>query len=116
MSHLLNRTSCNRTPIGIAYRLKRLQRFGPNHLADRKKESGFRAFLRQYKDFMQIVLLAAAIISLIFTQELGTSLLLFGLTIFNAVLGLHPNVFGHFSQKSKRLPRSLNCSLYCGYR
>lgn len=67
---------------------ERLQKYGTNRLAGRKKESGVQAFLRQYKDFMQIILLAAAIISLVVTRQLGTSLLLFGLTIFNAVLGL----------------------------
>lgn len=67
---------------------QRLQKYGPNRLAGKKKESGLHAFLRQYRDFMQIILVAAAVISLVFTGELGTSLLLFGLTIFNAVLGL----------------------------
>jgi Ca2+-transporting ATPase len=67
---------------------QRLQKYGPNRLAGKKKESGLHAFLRQYRDFMQIILLAAAVISLVFTRELGTALLLFSLTVFNAVLGL----------------------------
>ena len=33
---------------------------GPNRLAAGKKEPGWRAFLRQYEDFMQVILLAAA--------------------------------------------------------
>ncbi|MFN8499928.1 MAG: cation-transporting P-type ATPase [Anaerolineae bacterium] len=66
----------------------RLQKYGPNKLAEKKKEPGWRAFLRQYRDLMQIVLLAAAIINIIFTGEWNTTLLLVGLTIFNAVLGL----------------------------
>jgi Ca2+-transporting ATPase len=68
---------------------QRLQKYGPNQLAGKKKESGWQAFLRQYKDFMQILLLIAAIISYIFTKDLGTSLVLLFLTIFNAVLGLN---------------------------
>ena len=67
---------------------QRLQQYGPNHLADKKKESGWQAFLRQYKDLMQIVLLAAAVINQLFTGEWGTTLVLVGLTVFNAVLGL----------------------------
>ena len=67
---------------------ERLQKYGPNKLADKKKESGWQAFLRQYKDLMQIILLAAAIINQLFTGEWGTTLVLVGLTIFNAVLGL----------------------------
>jgi len=66
---------------------QRLQQYGPNQLAGKKKESGLQAFLRQYKDFMQILLLGAAIVNQIFTQELGTTLVLVGLTIFNAALG-----------------------------
>jgi P-type Ca2+ transporter type 2C len=74
--------------LSAAEAAQRLQKYGPNRMAGKKKESGLHAFLRQYRDFMQIILIAAAVISLVFTGELGTSLLLFGLTIFNAVLGL----------------------------
>src|SRR3974390_1895857 len=66
----------------------RLQKYGPNQLAGKKKESGWQAFLRQYRDFMQIILLAAAVISLIFIHQLSTFIVLVGLTVFNAVLGL----------------------------
>ncbi|WP_313671522.1 HAD-IC family P-type ATPase, partial [Sandarakinorhabdus sp.] len=55
---------------------------------DKKKESGLHAFLRQYQDFMQILLLAAALINQIFTGEWGTTIVLVVLTIFNALLGL----------------------------
>jgi Ca2+-transporting ATPase len=66
----------------------RLQKHGPNQLAEKKKESGVQAFLRQYKDLMQIILLVAAAANQIFTGEIGTTLVLVGLTVFNAVLGL----------------------------
>ena len=67
---------------------QRLQQYGPNHLADKKQESGWQAFLRQYRELMQIVLLGAAAVNQIFTGKWGTTLVLVGLTIFNAVLGL----------------------------
>ena len=67
---------------------QRLQKYGPNQLAGKKKESGFRAFLRQYQDFMQIILVGAAIINQLVIHELGTTLVLVGLTVFNAVLGM----------------------------
>jgi P-type Ca2+ transporter type 2C len=67
---------------------RRLDEHGPNRLAAGKKESAFAAFIRQYQDFMQIVLLAAAVINLIVTVDVGTSLVLAGLTVFNAVVGL----------------------------
>jgi P-type Ca2+ transporter type 2C len=66
----------------------RLQKFGPNELAAGKKESGLQAFLRQYKDFMQIILLGAAVLSLVVTREVGTTIVLVVLTVFNAVLGM----------------------------
>jgi Ca2+-transporting ATPase len=67
---------------------ERLQKYGPNELAAKKKESGWQAFLRQYKDFMQIILLGAAVLNLVFTQSWSTTIVLVALTIFNAVLGL----------------------------
>jgi Ca2+-transporting ATPase len=67
---------------------QRLRQYGPNKLAEKKKEPGWRAFLRQYRDLMQIVLLVAAIVNQIFTGEWGTTLVLVVLTVFNALLGL----------------------------
>ncbi len=46
------------------------------------------AFVRQYRDPMQLVLLAAGIGSLYPLKHLGTGLLLILLTLFNAVMGL----------------------------
>ena len=67
----------------------RAQRFGPNKLAAAKAEPRWHAFLRQYRDPMQIVLLAAGVGSLYPLKQLGTGILLILLTLFNAVLGLH---------------------------
>ena len=47
------------------------------------------AFVRQYRDPMQLVLLAAGIGSLYPLKQLGTGILLILLTLFNAVMGLH---------------------------
>jgi Ca2+-transporting ATPase len=66
----------------------RLSSHGPNKLAGTKKESGFHAFVRQYQDFMQIILLGAAIINAIATDDIGTTVLLAGLTVFNAIIGI----------------------------
>jgi P-type Ca2+ transporter type 2C len=66
----------------------RLASNGPNKLASGKRESGFQAFVRQYRDFMQIILLGAAIISQVVTGDTATSVVLAGLTVFNAVIGL----------------------------
>ncbi|HMK10444.1 MAG TPA: cation-transporting P-type ATPase, partial [Acidimicrobiales bacterium] len=68
---------------------KRREQYGANRLAEEAKEPAWKAFLRQYKDLMQIVLLVAAIVSIIALQELGTGLVVIGLTVLNAVMGMH---------------------------
>src|SRR5215472_9649617 len=66
----------------------RAQRFGPNKFAEGKAEPRWHAFARQYRDPMQIVLLAAGIGSLYPLKQYGTGILLVLLTLFNAVMGL----------------------------
>ena len=75
--------------LSSAEAVARALRFGPNKLAAAKAEPRWHAFLRQYRDPMQIVLLAAGIGSLYPLKQLGTGILLILLTLFNAVLGLH---------------------------
>ena len=67
---------------------QRLSQYGPNKLADKPKEPGWRAFLRQYKDLMQIILVVTALVSLILLGDTHTFFLLIILTVFNAILGL----------------------------
>ena len=67
----------------------RRERSGPNKLAEAAQEPGWRAFLRQYTDPMQIVLLAAGLLSLWPVKQYGTAIVIIGLTLFNAVIGLH---------------------------
>ena len=67
---------------------RRLETHGPNRLTETRKESPLAAFLRQYRDFMQLILLAAAAVNLVVTGDVGTSVVLAGLTVFNAVIGL----------------------------
>src|SRR5512132_2431561 len=78
----------------------RLRSHGPNRLTGAKKESGFQAFVRQYRDFMQIILLAAAVINLLVTGDVGTSVVLAGLTVFNAVIGLRQEAKAEESVKA----------------
>src|SRR6185312_11842979 len=66
----------------------RAQQFGPNEFAAGRVEPRWHAFVRQYRDPMQLVLLAAGIGSLYPLKQLGTGILLILLTLFNAVMGL----------------------------
>jgi P-type Ca2+ transporter type 2C len=60
---------------------------GPNALPEEKPKPGWRRFLDQYTSYMQIILIAAAIVSLLI-KEWSTAVLLLALTVLNAVIGL----------------------------
>lgn len=60
---------------------------GPNALPEEKRTPTWRRFLAQYRSYMQIVLLAAAVVSLLI-REWTTAILLIVLTLLNAVVGL----------------------------
>jgi P-type Ca2+ transporter type 2C len=68
---------------------RRRAEVGPNKLAEAKKEPGWKAFLRQYRDLMQLVLVGAAIVSMAALQEFSTGVVILGLTVLNAILGLN---------------------------
>jgi Ca2+-transporting ATPase len=68
---------------------RRRAEHGPNRLAEAEKEPGWHAFLRQYRDLMQLVLLGAAIVSVAALQEVSTGIVIAALTVLNAVLGLN---------------------------
>ncbi|WP_420081569.1 cation-translocating P-type ATPase [Streptomyces sp. JL4002] len=60
---------------------------GPNALPEERRTPAWRRFLAQYRSYMQLVLLAAAIVSMV-VQEWTTAVLLIVLTLLNAVVGL----------------------------
>ena len=66
---------------------QRLQQFGPNALAAATPEPAWRRFLRHYADYMQIVLVVAAAVSVLI-GEYRTGFGLLVLTAFNARLAL----------------------------
>ena len=67
----------------------RRAKYGPNRFAEAAKEPRWQAFLRQYKDPMQIVLLAAGVLSLFIPDQAATGVVLIGLTLLNAAMGLN---------------------------
>ena len=66
----------------------RRQQYGPNKFAEAKKEPRWQAFLRQYRDPMQIVLLVAGIACLFIPNQFATGIVLILLTLLNAAMGL----------------------------
>jgi P-type Ca2+ transporter type 2C len=66
----------------------RLGRYGANKFTDAPPEPRWQAFLRQYQDPMQIVLLVAGVISLFLPGQFATGVLLIVLTLLNAAMAL----------------------------
>jgi Ca2+-transporting ATPase len=64
-----------------------LERNGPNELPVEESVPGWRRFLEQYRSYMQIILVAAAIVSLAI-KEWSTGVLLILITLLNAAVGL----------------------------
>ena len=60
---------------------------GPNALPEEKPKPGWRRFLDQYRSYMQLILVGAAVVSLVI-KEWSTGVLLLVLTLLNAVIGL----------------------------
>ncbi len=60
---------------------------GPNALPEEKPTPTWRRFLDQYRSYMQIILIAAAVVSLAITAW-STAILLLVLTVLNAVIGM----------------------------
>lgn len=69
--------------------VKQLQeKDGPNSLASKKKTSLFQRFIAQFKDFMIIVLIVAALLSGFVAQEWTDAAIIMIVVILNAVLGV----------------------------
>ena len=67
----------------------RRAKYGANKFAEAAKEPRWQAFVRQYKDPMQIVLLAAGVVSLFLPGQVPTGIVLIALTLLNAAMGLN---------------------------
>ena len=70
---------------------KRLQEYGPNQLESKKKKTFLQVFFRQFKSFMIIILLVAAVISgvigIMHDEGLLDTFVIVGILIVNALVG-----------------------------
>lgn len=72
---------------------ERLKKYGKNKLADKKQENIAIKFLKQFNDFMIIILIVAAIISGIMAKIDGSgdyieSIIIIAIVVFNAIMGV----------------------------
>jgi Ca2+-transporting ATPase len=77
------------TGLSTAEVAERTRQYGPNKFATEEKESTWKRFLRQYQDPMQIVLVVTGAVTLILLRQLGTGIIVLGLSLFNAIMGLN---------------------------
>ncbi len=73
--------------LSTARATERLAADGPNALPEEQPRPGWLRFLEQYRSYMQIILIGAAVVSLL-VKEWSTAVLLLLLTVVNAVVGL----------------------------
>ncbi|TYB64869.1 HAD-IC family P-type ATPase [Nonomuraea sp. PA05] len=66
---------------------RRLERHGPNRLRETPREPRLRAFLRQFQDLMIVILLIAAVVSLLISRDWETPLAITVVVLLNATIG-----------------------------
>ncbi len=65
---------------------KRLEKYGPNVLSEKKKISAFKILIEQFSDFMVLILIVSTLISA-FMGEITEAVTIIAIVVVNAVLG-----------------------------
>ena len=65
---------------------RRLEEYGENALEEQARKKGYQVFLEQFKDFLVIILIIAALISLI-SGNVESTIVIIAVLILNAILG-----------------------------
>jgi Ca2+-transporting ATPase len=66
---------------------ERLESFGPNRLAETPPTPAWKRFLAQFSNLLTIILIAAAVISLVVAREIKTPAVVFVVVLMNAIIG-----------------------------
>ena len=103
---VLDAVGASPTGLSSAEAEQRLQKFGKNALAEAKKKSVPVVFLEQFKDLLVIILIIAAIISML-SSNIESTIVIFAVLILNAILG----TVQHFKAE-KSLESLKACLLY----
>ncbi len=74
------------TPLSAEEISKNQAKYGPNELDEGKKKTTFQIFLEQFKDFLVLILIAAAVVSL-FLGETESAVVILIVITMNAILG-----------------------------
>ena len=83
---VLDDMDSSRSGLSDAEAAARLQKHGPNALAEEGKKSVVQVFFSQFKDLLVVILIAAAIISML-SGNVESTIVIFAVLILNAVLG-----------------------------
>jgi P-type Ca2+ transporter type 2C len=83
---ILSRTNSSLHGLTLREAKDRLKQHGPNQLTEKNKQPAWVLFLSQFKDFMILVLVGAAIISGVIGESIDTIVILF-IVLLNAIVG-----------------------------
>ena len=86
LSEIAQLLNTSKSGIGNVLASQRLIEYGKNQIADKKKRTALQMLLRQFTDFMILILIAAAIISGVLGDITDTVIIL-AIIILNAVVG-----------------------------